>query len=240
MTLVARDLSKAMHAPSPASQAQSVSTVTIEPRIGAARRRPAYDSGLKRVLDVLLVVLTAPVWVSFILLTAAVVACDGHAPFYRQERVGRNGRVFRIWKLRTMVPDADARLKTYLAANPRARAEWEASQKLKHDPRITTVGRILRKTSLDELPQLLNVLQGDMSLVGPRPMMVSQVHLYHGEAYYRLRPGLTGLWQVSGRNECRFVDRVRFDEAYGRSMSFLTDLSIMTRTVGVVLRGTGY
>ncbi|MEM6421078.1 MAG: sugar transferase, partial [Pseudomonadota bacterium] len=161
-------------------------------------------------------------------------------PFYRQARLGRHGRVFRIWKLRTMVVDADARLEAYLARNPAARAEWDATQKLKHDPRITIVGRFLRKTSLDELPQLINVLTGQMSLVGPRPMMVNQRHLYDGDSYYHLRPGLTGLWQVSGRNDCRFVDRVRYDNTYAARISFLTDLGVMLRTVGVVLRGTGY
>lgn len=199
-----------------------------------------YASGLKRVLDVMLVLLTAPFWLPVVALFALLVATDGHTPFYRQERVGKGGRSFWIWKLRTMVIDADAKLEAHLAANPAARAEWDATQKLKCDPRITTVGRILRKTSLDELPQLFNVLSGDMSLVGPRPMMLCQRDLYDGASYYALRPGLTGLWQVSARNDSRFSDRVKFDNTYAATVSLSTDVSVLMRTVGVVVRGTGY
>jgi exopolysaccharide production protein ExoY len=181
-----------------------------------------------------------PFWLPLMVLGALLVALDGNNPFYTQERIGRNGRVFRIMKLRSMVPGADEVLVNYLVANPEARAEWDATQKLKSDPRITTVGRILRKTSLDELPQLINVLVGDMSLVGPRPIMVNQKALYPGRRYYDMRPGLTGLWQVSDRNDCAFVERVRFDDAYHRIMSFWTDAAILVRTIKVVVRGTGY
>ena len=199
-----------------------------------------YRRILKRVFDTSLVIGSAPFWMLVVVIMALLVARDGHNPFYTQERVGRNGRSFRIWKLRSMVIDADARLEAHLDANPEARAEWESTQKLKDDPRITRTGRIMRKTSLDELPQLWNVLTGDMSLVGPRPMMVSQRDLYHGSSYYALRPGLTGFWQISDRNECRFSDRVRFDEAYHRSLSLRTDVTVLARTVAVVVRGTGY
>lgn len=233
MTLVVRDLTKIVDAPSDLHP----SSITA---IAPPRRRAAYAAWGKRALDVMIVVLAAPIWAPFILLAALLVATDGHNPFYRQKRLGKDGRVFRIWKLRTMVVDAEARLERYLADNPAARAEWEDHQKLKHDPRITPVGRLLRKTSLDELPQLFNVLLGDMSLVGPRPMMVCQERLYPGRSYYEMRPGLTGLWQVSARNESHFVDRVQFDNAYASSMSLATDLGILRRTVGVVLRGTGY
>lgn len=119
-------------------------------------------------------------------------------------------------------------------------AEWESTQKLKHDPRITRFGRFLRKSSLDELPQLWNVLKGDMSLVGPRPMLPEQRGLYPGLAYYELRPGLTGTWQVSERNESTFSKRAEFDRGYFESLSFLGDLNVLARTVSVVLRGTGY
>lgn len=224
MTLVVRDLT-AKHV------AASVDT---------RKTNAVYRTVTKRVLDLLLVVLSMPVWLPVIVVGAALVMTDGRSPFYRQERVGQNGKVFRIWKLRTMVVDADAKLEAYLAANPDARIEWDTTQKLKCDPRITVVGRILRKTSLDELPQILNVLTGDMSLVGPRPMMTNQKHLYNGDAYYALRPGLTGLWQVSERNESRFIDRVRFDDTYAATVSLWTDLTVLVRTVGVVLRGTGY
>jgi lipopolysaccharide/colanic/teichoic acid biosynthesis glycosyltransferase len=203
-------------------------------------RGPVYRVFGKRAIDLTLVLLAMPLWLPLLVIGAALVMLDGHNPFYSQERIGRNGRVFRIWKLRSMVPDADAFLESHLTNNPEARAEWDATQKLKQDPRITPVGRVLRKISLDELPQLLNVLTGDMSLVGPRPIMINQQALYPGQRYYDMRPGLTGLWQVSERNECAFADRVRFDDIYHRAMSFGTDLRILGQTVVVVLRGTGY
>lgn len=139
-----------------------------------------------------------------------------------------------------MIVNADAQLETYLASDPTARAEWDSTQKLKVDPRITRFGRILRKSSLDELPQLWNVLKGDMSLVGPRPMMPCQRDLYPGSAYYRLRPGITGPWQVSRRNESTFADRARFDTDYDRTLSLGTDIGLLISTVRVVVRATGY
>lgn len=207
---------------------------------GDAQSSLVYASALKRVFDFAVVFFSLPIWLPIIVIGALMVMTDGKSPFYRQERLGRDGRVFRLWKLRTMVANADAKLEAFLQAHPEARAEWDASQKLKNDPRITRFGRILRKTSLDELPQIFNVLSGDMSLVGPRPMMVNQKDLYTGESYYSLRPGLTGLWQVSKRNESRFIDRVRFDNRYAATVSLKTDLGVLIRTVGVVLRGTGY
>lgn len=202
--------------------------------------RGFYRNGAKRVLEALLVLLTSPVTLPLILLMALLVARDGGNPFFVQKRLGRNGRVFRIWKLRTMVVDAERRLQEHLDSDPEARSQWDSTQKLKKDPRITSVGRLLRKTSMDELPQLLNVLNGTMSLVGPRPMMVNQRRMYYGQAYYRLRPGITGLWQISVRNESEFVARVRYDEDYHRDLSGWLDLKILVRTVMVVLRGTGY
>jgi lipopolysaccharide/colanic/teichoic acid biosynthesis glycosyltransferase len=207
----------------------------------SAGNASAYRTWGKRAFDIALVLATAPMWLPVILLAAlAIYAVDRKSPFYTQERLGLDRKVFRLWKLRTMVVDADARLEAYLERNPEARAEWDATQKLKRDPRITPVGQLLRKTSLDELPQIVNVLAGDMSLVGPRPIMASQENLYPGERYYEMRPGLTGLWQVSDRNECTFVERVRFDDIYNRTLSLGTDLAILRRTVGVVVRGTGY
>lgn len=199
-----------------------------------------YRYGAKRLLDVVLVLATMPFWLPIILVTATIIARDGHNPFYTQARVGRNGRSFRLLKLRSMVPDADAFLEDYLRENPAARAEWNATQKLRNDPRITRPGRFIRRTSIDELPQLFNVLFGDMSLVGPRPMMVCQKSLYPGRRYYEMRPGLTGFWQISNRNHCRFVGRVRYDNAYFNAMSLPTDITVIWRTIGVVLRGTGY
>lgn len=203
--------------------------------------RPQFyrDIG-KSVIDITLVLLTLPISLPLIAMVALLVALDGGNPFYTQQRVGRGGRKFRMFKLRTMVPNADVQLKRYLAENPEAKAEWDATQKLKKDPRITWIGRVLRKCSIDELPQLFNVLNRSMSLVGPRPMMVEQEELYKGRGYYALRPGLTGFWQISDRNECDFVDRVRYDDAYNRSVSLRTDITVIYRTVNVVLRGTGY
>lgn len=199
-----------------------------------------YRNGFKRVAESLLIIAASPVVLPLILLMALIIACDGANPFFAQKRIGLGGKVFRIWKLRSMVANAEEQLAVYLAENDEARDEWARTQKLKSDPRITLVGRILRKTSMDELPQLFNVLNGTMSLVGPRPMMVDQAPLYFGKAYYRLRPGITGLWQISARNESEFSARVRYDEVYNRCLSFRNDLGILMRTVKVVLRGTGY
>ncbi len=201
---------------------------------------PLYRNVFKRVLDTLLVLVALPVTLPVVLVMALLVARDGASPFFLQKRVTRNGRIFHMVKIRTMVPDAETYLASYLAKTPAARREWDETQKLKDDPRITRVGRLLRKTSLDELPQLWNVLKGDMSLVGPRPMMVDQQDLYPGRAYYALRPGITGPWQVSDRNHGTFAGRAKFDAEYYANLSLATDLSILLRTVSVVVRGTGY
>lgn len=202
--------------------------------------RGIYKTFGKRLLDVALVVLASPAIVIVVALLAALVALDGSSPFYTQKRVGRGGRIYTMWKLRSMVPNADAKLEAYLATNPEARCEWNLTQKLKSDPRITRFGRLLRKSSLDELPQLWNVLKGDMSIVGPRPMMPCQRALYPGSDYYELRPGITGPWQVSARNESSFAQRAGFDTAYNRDLSLATDLRLILATVRVVLRATGH
>ena len=199
-----------------------------------------YRNFFKSVFDALIVLAAAPIVLPFVLIMAFLVALDGHNPFYSQVRIGRGGRHFRIWKIRTMVPNAEEKLEAHLASCEFAREEWNTTQKLKVDPRITRVGRVLRKLSIDELPQLWNVLNGTMSLVGPRPMMVEQQSEYPGRAYYRLRPGITGFWQVSARNESTFADRAGFDDAYDKEMSFSTDMKTLLKTVGVVLKGTGY
>ncbi|MEP5199583.1 MAG: sugar transferase, partial [Paracoccaceae bacterium] len=124
-------------------------------------------------------------------------------------------------------------------ANPDAKVEWETKQKLSFDPRCTAVGRLLRRTSIDELPQIFNVLSGDMSLVGPRPMMPCQQALYPGQAYYSMRPGMTGAWQITSRSTSDFADRAAYDDHYNSRLTLVEDLSILARTVGVVVRGTG-
>lgn len=199
-----------------------------------------YRNSLKRFLDIFVVVLSSAIIVPLILLLVFVVAASGHSPFYLSDRVGQNGRTFRMLKLRTMVPNADEIFTDYLDGNAAAKLEWDQTQKLKFDPRITRIGRFLRKSSLDELPQLWNVLSGDMSLVGPRPMMPSQRGIYPSLAYYGLRPGLTGLWQISDRNDCSFSKRAEFDSAYESRVTFFGDIVILLKTVGVVAKGTGY
>jgi lipopolysaccharide/colanic/teichoic acid biosynthesis glycosyltransferase len=205
-----------------------------------ARNNKFYRTKGKRAFDIFLVVALAPIVLPFIAVFALLIMMDGHNPFYSQIRVGKDGKNFRMWKLRTMLHNADEMLDAYLAEDPLAKLEWDSTQKLKKDPRITLVGRILRKTSLDELPQLWNVVSGTMSVVGPRPMMVKQKGSYSGEGYYRLKPGITGLWQVSDRNEGEFVGRVRYDDIYDRTVSLGLDLWVIMRTVVVVFRCTGY
>jgi len=207
---------------------------------GSKHRSSLYAKGGKRFFDATVVVLSAIIVVPFVAALAVLVALDGNNPFFWQRRVGKGGKSFRLLKLRTMVVDADSKLEAYLASNPAARREWDAHQKLKNDPRITMFGRILRKSSLDELPQLWNVLKGEMSLVGPRPMMESQRELYPGVSYYSMRPGITGTWQISDRNSCSFRERASFDEAYHRNISLSKDLSILGKTFYVVARCTGY
>lgn len=222
------------------SHLSEISADGVVSAYAAPNARGLYRRHFKRILDMALVLLSAPFVLPVVLLLGFFVRRDGGPALYTQDRVGLDGRIFRIYKLRTMVVDADAKLAAHLAADPVMRAEWDENQKLKNDPRITAVGRLLRKTSLDELPQLLNVLKGDMSLVGPRPMMPDQRALYPGRAYYKMRPGLTGPWQVSDRNTVSFAGRAEFDAAYARDMSLLRDLTLMFLTVWVVVRGTGY
>lgn len=210
------------------------------PKVASGPTKGVYRDKIKRFFDIVATLIIIPIISPIIALMALIIAFDGHSPFYTQLRVGKNGRIFRIWKLRTMVQNADDLLEAHLAENPAARIEWDTTQKLKNDPRITFVGRVLRKTSVDELPQLLNVLNGTMSLVGPRPMMVCQQAAYPGKGYYGLRPGITGPWQVSDRNTVSFSDRARYDDEYYQTVSLKTDALLLLRTVSVVVRGTGY
>jgi len=172
---------------------------------------------------------------------ALLVKRDGGPAFYGQPRIGQNGKTFKCWKFRSMVPNAGEVLKDLLANSPQARAEWERDFKLKNDPRVTKLGAILRKTSLDELPQLWNVLMGEMSLVGVRPVTQTELKNY-GEKiadYYAMLPGMTGLWQVSGRNDVSYAERVELDSQYVRGWSFWGDIGIIFKTVDVMLRKRG-
>lgn len=213
--------------------------------LGATRKaiiaETVYARVGKRILDIGLVLLTLPVTTMIILLAALALWIESGAPFYRQKRLGRDGREFTMFKLRTMVRDADTRLEKILAEDPALNREWHFTQKLKKDPRITAVGDFLRRSSIDELPQIWNVLKGDMSLIGPRPMMPEQLPLYGDpQAYFALRPGLSGFWQVSERNESSFGFRADADWSYAQKLSFGVDLFVLWKTVGAVLRRTGY
>jgi Undecaprenyl-phosphate galactose phosphotransferase WbaP len=198
--------------------------------------------GGKRALDLLLIsVFCLPV-----LLLAGVIALfikvESRGPvFYRQERVGHRGRRFVVWKFRTMVHDAEAILASHLARCPKLNDEWHRKHKLRCDPRVTRVGRLLRRTSLDELAQLWNVVKGEMSLVGPRPIVEEETKHYNGHLvdYLSVKPGLTGLWQVSGRNDLSYANRVALDVHYVRNWSVWLDLRILTRTLAAVVKGTG-
>ncbi len=163
------------------------------------------------------------------------------AVLYDHERIGKDGRRFRVWKFRTMVGNAAKVLEEYLEDNVEAKREWELNQKLRNDPRVTRIGRILRKTSLDELPQIWNIIRGDMSLVGPRPIVQSEIHRYGHDfdLYRQVRPGITGLWQVSGRNQTTYEERVQYDGYYVRNWSVWLDLYILARTIQTVLAGEG-
>ncbi|RAI60311.1 sugar transferase [Roseicella frigidaeris] len=205
-------------------------------------RRARLRAAAKRMIDILgagaLLLLAAPAF----LLLALLIRADGGPVLYAHERIGRDGRRFGCLKFRSMVVDSQARLAALLQSDPAARAEWERTRKLKDDPRVTRTGRFLRASSLDELPQLINVLRGEMSLVGPRPVVASELDDHYGEAardYLAVRPGVTGLWQISGRSDTSYATRVALDSRYARSPSLRTDLKILLRTPLVVLLRRG-
>lgn len=166
---------------------------------------------------------------------------DGGPAIFAQDRIGHGGRVFRCYKLRSMVVDSQERLEHLLATDPEARAEWEATQKLTNDPRITRLGQFLRKSSLDELPQLWNILRGDMSIVGPRPIVHNEIAKYGTDFIYYtdVRPGLTGLWQVSGRSDTTYDERVALDVRYVREWSFVGDVKVIAKTIPAILASKG-
>jgi Undecaprenyl-phosphate galactose phosphotransferase WbaP len=196
----------------------------------------------KRTIDLACATALAIFLLPSIALISLLIAVESGFPvFYSQERLGRGGRAFRIWKFRTMVRNSAEALEHCLGSRPILRQEWNENQKLRNDPRITRVGRVLRKTSLDELPQLWNVIRGDMSLVGPRPIIESEVIKYQEAyaVYAKTPPGLTGLWQVSGRNRTTYAERVAFDTYYVRNWSVWMDVYLLAKTVLVVLSGYG-
>lgn len=197
---------------------------------------------LKRGMDLFLVTFMSPILIALTILFAILIKLDSAGTvFYGHPRIGKDGRRFKAWKFRTMVKNADQVLEQYLRENPDLREEWMNNHKLRHDPRITRVGRFLRKTSLDELPQLWNVFKGEMSLVGPRPIVDAEVAKYGSQfaQYLKVLPGITGLWQVSGRNNTSYVERVNLDSYYVRNWSVWLDIYILARTAWVVLKREG-
>lgn len=203
--------------------------------------RKLYAGPLKRSLDLVLSTAALLFFMPLMGIVFAIVRRDGGPGLFVHRRVGRNGREFGCLKFRTMVVDAEASISSYLKSNPTERAEWEATRKLKNDPRVTRLGKILRQTSIDELPQLINVIVGDMSIVGPRPVTVSELRKYgtRSGAYLSIRPGITGLWQVSGRSDTSYDFRVALDEEYSQNVSINLDLYLIVRTFFVVLKREG-
>lgn len=203
--------------------------------------RAGYTRLGKRLLDIALAILLLPFLAPVIVGLWALVRSQGSPGFFRHTRVGRHGTAFGCWKICTMVPNAEALLAQYLKDNPEAASEWDQSQKLARDPRITRLGRFLRRTSLDELPQIWNVLRGEMSFVGPRPVTEPELKRYGADTsiYLDLRPGVTGLWQVEGRSNGCYNERRNMDRAYAATIGLLRDLTLIFRTGFVIFWPTG-
>lgn len=209
-----------------------------------SKDQPAWTYRLrfKRWFDLALSVASLPLVIPFGIVAAVLIRLDSPGPvLIKVRRLGRKGGTFYKYKFRTMVPDAERVLKQLLASDPELRREYAATYKISNDPRITPFGRLLRKTSLDELPQILNVFRGEMSWVGPRDILQEELAMYgnFGGKFLTVQPGITGLWQVSGRSRLSYDDRVRLDVAYIDRISLWTDLKILWRTVPVVLFGDG-
>lgn len=202
----------------------------------------SLQKAAKRLLDlavsVAFLALFLPLFCGF---SAILLVVQGRPILFRHTRIGRGGQTFKCFKFRTMVNNAGRVLEDHLAANPAARLEWETTQKLKNDPRVTALGQVMRKLSIDELPQILNVIRGEMSLVGPRPIVSAETRFYghHLADYQSVRPGITGLWQVSGRSNVSYGYRVELDVEYVRNWSLIRDLVILVRTIPAVLTADG-
>ena len=207
---------------------------------GAAGDRPLSDWS-KRSFDVATALAILLVFLPIMAMIGLALLVQGRPLLIRHKRIGRGGELFPCLKFRTMVVNGEEVLQRHLASDPAARDEWASSQKLKDDPRVTALGRVLRKSSLDELPQLLNVLRGEMSLVGPRPIVPAEAVHYgvHIEKYHAVRPGLTGAWQVSGRSDVSYTQRVSLDCHYVETRNFRRDVGIMLMTIPAVLKSKG-
>lgn len=223
----------------------SLKTVSLGNDVGLCMRRNLLDPWqqfLKLLLDFTGGFLASCLLLPVMTLIALAILLETRAtPFFWQERIGYGGKRFRILKFRTMVPDAEQCLQRYLAASPQLAAEWKATQKLQHDPRVTRIGKFLRSTSLDELPQLWNVLRHEMSMVGPRPIVENEIAKYGAayEAYTQVLPGMTGLWQISGRSNTSYAQRIHLDLFYIANWSIWLDISIILRTIPALLKRDG-
>ncbi|WP_299842399.1 sugar transferase [uncultured Paracoccus sp.] len=232
-----RHASETTARPSEAMRSRSAQT----PALVHDRLNGFYGRYGKRGLDIIGALVLILVFLPLILVIVLMQVIQPGGVLFQHLRVGRGGEEFGCLKFRTMVPDADLRLTELLERDAEARREWHETRKLLSDPRITGIGNVLRKSSLDELPQLVNVLRGEMSLVGPRPITEAELAMY-GEAraaYLALRPCLTGKWQVSGRNDISYDERIQIDRTYAESFGFWGDMGILVQTVGVVLGATG-
>lgn len=218
-----------------------MTTIILETYNEPACSQGVLKRSVKSVMDrivacIALLALVLPMAFIYIL-----VSRDGGPAIYGHTRIGKNGKAFKCWKFRTMVPNSNEVLRKLLNENPEARAQWQQDQKLKDDPRITKLGDFLRRSSIDELPQLFNVLKGNMSLVGPRPVVKGERKHYGAQwsDYVSVKPGISGLWQVSGRNDVSYEQRVNLDSQYVRNWSLSLDIMILFKTIFVVLNRRG-
>ena len=198
---------------------------------------------MKRFFDIgfsiFAIIITLPITIPIAFI---IKLTDGGNIIYGHERIGKDGKKFKVLKFRSMYMDADKKLKEILEKDPKAKEEWEKTFKLKNDPRITPIGKFLRKTSLDELPQFINVIKGDMSVVGPRPVVEEELIKYYkdkADLYKSVKPGVTGYWQVEGRSDTDYDERIRMDEYYIKNQSVLIDLKVIFQTIKVVITGKG-
>jgi exopolysaccharide production protein ExoY len=225
--------------PAPLPAAQSFVAARHQFLQTTVRPRPSGSASfLDRACALALLLLLSPV---LAVVAVLIWRCDGAPVLFGHYRIGRDGQLFRCLKFRSMYRDSQRMLEQLLERDPAAREEWQRDHKLTHDPRVTPIGSFLRRTSLDELPQLINVLRGEMSLVGPRPITVAELPRYGDVRWHYLstRPGMTGLWQVSGRNDVTYEERVELDRRYVEGESWRMRLAILWRTVSVVMHGSG-
>jgi exopolysaccharide production protein ExoY len=240
--LLISNRSRAEGSPRPRPTVAFVKHVPIPMRAESWPRSRPLGGFIKRGIDVFVCASALLIFLPLFALVAGTIAIlEGRPVLYGHERVGFGRRSFRCLKFRTMVKNGDEVFRRYLQEHPEAKREWVATRKLKADPRITAVGAVLRKTSLDELPQLINVLRGEMSLVGPRPIVTDELKMYGSdcEYYFQVRPGITGEWQVSGRSDASYQGRVALDRAYVENWSLRKDIYIILKTIPAVLAARG-